>query len=57
MELSTAAIAGVITVILSIGGSYMATKSDVAVNANDIVHITKQLDRIEEKIDEIRITQ
>ena len=55
MEFSTAAIAGVVTVALSIGGSYMATKTEVAVNANDIEHINEQLDRMEDKIDEIRV--
>ena len=54
MEFSTAAIAGVVTGALSIGGSYMTTQTDVALNANDIEHINQQLDRMEEKIDKIR---
>jgi len=47
MELSTTATIGAIALVLSAGGSYMASQTDIAVNTNNINHITKQLDRIE----------
>ena len=47
MELSTTTIIGAIALVLSAGGSYMASQTDIAVNTNNINHITKQLDRIE----------
>ena len=47
---------GIISVVvLSVGGlgAYYDTKTDIAINENNIQHITKQLDRIEAKLDKL----
>lgn len=50
----TAISIGAVALILSVGGSYMATQVDIAVNVANIDNITKQLDRIEKKVDELK---
>lgn len=50
----TALALGAVALILSVGGSYMATQIDIAVNTTNIENITKQLDRIEDKVDDLK---
>jgi hypothetical protein len=52
MDMTTLAV-GAGAMLLSVGGSYMYTKVDIAVNTTNIQNITKQLDRIEKTVDEI----
>lgn len=50
----TALALGAVALVLSVGGSYMATQVDIAVNTTNIENITKQLDRIEDKVDDLK---
>ena len=53
MDLTMASIVGAIALVASAGGSYIASQVDIAVNATNIQNITKQLDRIETKVDKL----
>ena len=47
MDLTIPGIASVVILLGGMVGSYMTSQTDIAINANNIQHITKQLDRIE----------
>lgn len=53
MDMTAIAI-GATALVLSVGGSYMASQVDIAVNTTNIENITKQLDRIEDKVDDLK---
>ena len=55
MDLPAAAGIGAVALALSVGTTYFTTQSDIAVNENNIQHITKQLDKIEKSVNALSI--
>lgn len=53
VDLTIPAVIAVITLAGGIAGTYVSSQTDVAINKNNIEHITKQLDRVESSLDDI----
>ncbi len=54
MDFTLTHILTVVVMAGSVSGSHWMNKTDIAVNEANIVNITKQLDRIEKKVDELK---